>query len=155
MNILIIEDSPTQLEFIKTIALLAFPDANIIDILNLDKGLRVAETLTSKDVILLDLMFDESTPEQTIAKFTPIMKKLPVIIITAMENTQYGEKAKNAGANNYLQKPITQELLRVHILQAIQEEVIKVVSKITDKTVINIERTIIQAEEAKTVIPNM
>ena len=149
MNILIVEDCPTQLEFLRINAELAFPTSSIIGALSIEEGLNIAQTLTTKDIVLLDLVFDNSSPEETLSVFSDVMKKLPVIIVTGVEDKDYAELAKAAGANNYLEKPITQETMRVHILQAIQAEAIKVVSEITNKTITKIEDDLIKSDDLK------
>ena len=62
---------------------------------------------TSPDLILLDLMMPEPNGFEVckMLRADPIYAKIPIVIVTAMDDNESKETAYGAGANDYLIKP--------------------------------------------------
>lgn len=78
------------------------------------------------DLILMDIMMPEIDGYQTIAKIRaiPKLKDIPIIALTA--KAMKGDRAKclEAGANDYMTKPIVEEklLTLIHVWTKTEEE---------------------------------
>lgn len=68
--------------------------------------LQVANT-TTPDLILLDLMMPEPNGFEVckMLRADPNFAKIPIVIVTAMDDNESKETAYAAGANDYLTKP--------------------------------------------------
>lgn len=73
------------------------------------------------DVVLLDLGLLESSGLGTLLAAKDIMRNAPIIILTGLDDTEYGEEAIRLGAQDYLPKSeLTQPLLSRSIRFAIE-----------------------------------
>jgi CheY-like chemotaxis protein len=68
--------------------------------------IRVANS-TAPDLVLLDLMMPEPNGYEVckMLRADPHFSKIPIVIITAMDDNESKETAYAAGANDYLTKP--------------------------------------------------
>jgi DNA-binding response OmpR family regulator len=78
------------------------------------KAMQVAE-LTNPDLFILDLMMPEPDGFKLcrMLRADPRYKRTPIIIVTALDNTDSKIVAFGAGANDYLTKPF-----RIHDLSS-------------------------------------
>lgn len=81
-----------------------------------DTALSVKDALKSiekfsPDLIFLDLMMPEISGFDLLKKFYRDQINIPVVVISAFNDTGYKRKAKNLGAKNYLLKPVDKEKL--------------------------------------------
>lgn len=65
------------------------------------------------DVILMDMMMPELDGYQAIKiiKDTPSLKNIPIIAVTAQAMPEDRQKCLDAGASNYISKPINVDIL--------------------------------------------
>ena len=115
-TILFIEDE-TALQ--KTLSeVLRQEDYKVISSLDGEGGLNLAK-LEKPDLILLDLILPKMNGFDVLAnlKASPETKKIPVIVMTNLENLENVEKAIEAGCNDYIVKPVS----KVELLALIQK----------------------------------
>lgn len=72
---------------------------------------RVAERMP--DAIVLDVMMPRLDGYETVKKLreSPVTEKIPVVIVTALNDVSNQLKAIEAGADDFLSKPIEEKLL--------------------------------------------
>lgn len=111
MNILVIDDDPAMTELLKMI--LQATSANVYTAFNGQQGIRLCRK-ENPDVIILDLMMPEPDGWQvckTIRKFS----QAPILILSALDNPGLIANALDAGADDYLIKPVSSSMLIAHI----------------------------------------
>lgn len=81
-----------------------------------EEGLRIAEH-TQPDIILLDLMMPRIDGYTVCSELrrNPQFKDLPIIMVTALDDIGSIEQAFEAGATNFITKPINWTLLPFHV----------------------------------------
>lgn len=123
IRILIIEDDPGQARLIQ------------MSLANLDYthfACTIAETLRAgwktlqegqTDVVLLDLTLPDSSGAGTLEKTHAEFPRLPIIVLTGLDDNSLGLQLVQAGAQDYLPKgEVTPTLLARTILYAIERE---------------------------------
>ncbi len=102
--ILVVEDEESNYLYMK--AVLSKLNANIMWAHNGIEAVRICDSESPIDLILMDLQM----PEMNGYEATPIIKEkhpqIPIIAQTAYAMSNDREKALNAGCDNYLSKPI-------------------------------------------------
>lgn len=111
MKILIIDDDPAMIELLKI--LLAASQAEVLTALNGRDGLEIAKSQTP-DVILLDLMMPEMDGWE-VCKQVRSFSNVPIIVLSAMDSPGTVASALDAGADDYLIKPVPGGVLNAHI----------------------------------------
>ena len=103
-KILIVDDDKGATDLIEVI--LQSSGYESITVNESSKAMQVAME-TKPDMILLDLMMPEPTGFQLcrMMRATPEFRVTPIIIITALDNTDSRVVAIGAGANGFLRKP--------------------------------------------------
>jgi PleD family two-component response regulator len=103
-KIMIVDDDKGATALIETIIVSAGYEPVVVN--ESSKAMDVANHI-KPDLILLDLMMPEPTGFQLcrIMRATPGYKFTPIIIITALDDTDSRLVAFGAGANDYLTKP--------------------------------------------------
>jgi len=103
-KIMIVDDDKGATALIETIIVSAGYEPIVVN--ESSKAMDVANHI-KPDLILLDLMMPEPTGFQLcrIMRATPGYKFTPIIIITALDDTDSRLVAFGAGANDYLTKP--------------------------------------------------
>lgn len=122
MNILLIEDSVTQIKVFETLLVEAFKgkeEYKFIAVKSLKEGINIAIN-SNVDVVFLDLFLEDSSDViKTIELFLTIVKKLPVIILSASKDEETIEKAISFGAQDYIIKEdLNVTTIRMAIKQA-------------------------------------
>ncbi len=111
MIILVIDDDPAMTELLR---LLLLPTQSTVIIANSGyEGVELAQS-DQPELIILDLIMPEMDGYQVcqaIRKFSD----LPIIILSALDNPEMVAKALDAGADDYLIKPVTSGVLIAHI----------------------------------------
>lgn len=81
-----------------------------------EEGLRKARS-EKPDLVMLDLMLPKMTGYEVcrMLKFDDKYKKIPIIILSSLDQQDEKEKAVKAGADTYVIKPFDLELLLVKI----------------------------------------
>ena len=109
LKILIVEDDPTS-EFIITRAVRAISR----ETLNLKSGIEAVEVCRNNsdiDLVLLDIQLPFMDGYEVARQIRKISTKIIIIAQTAFALTGDREKAIEAGCNDYISKPINNELL--------------------------------------------
>lgn len=103
-SILIVDDTPENIDILSAILksdydILAAPSGEI--------ALKIAQSLTPPDIILLDVMMPEMDGFEVcrLLKANPKTEKIPVIFVTAMVDKLSVSKGIELGAYYYLAKP--------------------------------------------------
>ena len=123
LTILIIEDEPDTLFFYGR----ALEREGFKVILSKDSDSGISEAKHKiPDVIILDLKLPpEETPEAGFRVFQELSKDsttraIPVIVVTAYSSEENKTRATHLGANNYLEKPVTDD----ELIKAVKEAVL-------------------------------
>lgn len=114
MKVLVIDDDPAMTELIK---LLLSPSPFVVLAANDgQEGIDLART-EQPDIILLDLMMPEINGWQ-VCKRIRKFSQVPIIILSALDNPGLVANALDAGADDYLIKPVPNRVLtaRIHKL---------------------------------------
>ncbi|NWG07214.1 MAG: response regulator [Chloroflexi bacterium] len=103
-RVLIVDDDKGATALIETVIVSAGYEPVVVN--ESAKAMDVAKRI-NPDLILLDLMMPQPTGFQLCRMFraTPGFKFVPIIIITALDDTDSKLVAFGAGANDYLTKP--------------------------------------------------
>lgn len=111
MRILAIDDDSAMTDLLR---ILLKPAASIIYVANSGmEGISLSRQY-SPDIILLDLMMPEMDGYQvcsTIRSFSNV----PIMILSALDRPGMVSKAIDAGADDYLIKPVTSGVLLAHV----------------------------------------
>lgn len=111
MKVLVVDDDPAMTELL---CLLLKPATTDVYIANSGKdGLALVDE-KKPDVIILDLMMPEMDGYevcQTIRK----TNNTPILVLSALDMPGMVSKALDAGADDYLIKPVTSSILIAHI----------------------------------------
>lgn len=115
-KILIVDDDPRNIFALKLT--LKSEGFEVISASMADEAIRLMIKNTDITVVLMDMMMPEIDGYQAmnIISQNPDIVKIPVIAVTAQAMTGDREKCLDAGAKDYITKPINVELL----LKAIQ-----------------------------------
>jgi two-component system cell cycle response regulator len=117
-TVLIVEDSPQVVELLETF-LGDMPGIRTIAALDGEQAMaRVRDS--SPDVILLDLMIPKLSGFEVCRRLKddPRTRRIPVIIVTALDMNSDYERARECGANDFLRKPIN----RIELVLRIQSQ---------------------------------
>lgn len=113
-KLLVVDDDRAVLRLIEK-ALAEFSDLTILTASDAESGLR-ALTQERPDVVLLDILLPETTGIEIAEKIRKFDIKLPVIFITAVNDSDTAIEAMKMGAYEYLLKPLDLEQVR-HLVQ--------------------------------------
>ncbi len=113
-KILLVDDEPEMVEMVKMRL-----EAHGYEIITANDGLGGLEKARNEnpDLILLDLMLPKMTGYEVcrMLKFDDKYKKIPIIVLSALDQQDEREKAVKAGADTVFVKPFDLELLLVKI----------------------------------------
>lgn len=101
---LLVEDDPADAEYIRE--LLAGEKGPALELLHADRLSKALELLEKEefDVVLLDLGLPESHGLDTLARLGTLVHKVPVIVLTGLDDEAVATKAVKEGAQDYLPK---------------------------------------------------
>jgi DNA-binding response OmpR family regulator len=111
VRILIIDDDPASTDLIR-ILLASFPAEVFVTNLPAE-GIELARKM-KPDLILLDLWMPEIDGRQ-VCKTIRRTSSVPIIILSALDTPEMIAEVLNAGADDYLVKPVTQNILHAYI----------------------------------------
>jgi len=111
MKILVIDDDPAMTELLALI--LAPTQAEILTANSGRDGLALAQQHLP-DIVLLDLMMPEMDGWE-VCKAIREFSNLPILILSALDNPGMVAAALDAGADDYLIKPVPSGVLIAHI----------------------------------------
>jgi len=110
-RVLVVEDHPLSLELATEI--LQQEGCTVLTATSAEAGLRLAAA-ERPDLILMDLQLPRMTGYEAARrlKADPASAAIPVVAVTAFAMRGDEEKAREAGADQYVTKPITPQRLR-------------------------------------------
>lgn len=111
MKVLIVDDDPAMTDLIKL--LLAPAQYEVATANNGQDGINLAKQF-DPDIVLLDLMMPEMTGSQVCKKIRKF-SSVPIIMMSALDNPALVVDALDAGADDYLIKPVPNRVLTAHL----------------------------------------
>ncbi len=130
MYILIVDDSPVVCDIIEnclneagyTNLLFAESAQSVLNILGMNQPQEQQTEVPEIDLILLDIILPDMDGRELcrLIKGMNRFKDVPIIMVTALSNIEDLEKAFNAGAMDYITKPINNIELLVRIRSALK-----------------------------------
>lgn len=111
MKVLIVDDDPAMTDLIKL--LLAPAQYEVVTANNGQDGINLAKQF-DPDIVLLDLMMPEMTGSQVCKKIRKF-SGVPIIMMSALDNPALVVDALDAGADDYLIKPVPNRVLTAHL----------------------------------------
>ncbi len=111
MKILVIDDDPAMTELLKV--LLIPPTFNIVTANSGKEGIALNESV-KPDVVILDLMMPELDGWEVCHTIRQT-SRVPILILSALDNPGMVAHALDAGADDYLIKPVPSGVLIAHI----------------------------------------
>ncbi len=133
-KVLVIDDDPAMTDILR---LLLQTEVGLVITANSGvEGLELAHQ-ESPDIIILDLMMPQMDGWE-VCKLLREFSKVPIIILSALDNPAVVASALDSGADDYLIKPVTSNTLLLHIanlLRRMQYQVGSVVKETIDKLV--------------------
>lgn len=119
ITILIIDDSINNIRLLeRALEKYAF---NIITAMNGKKGIELALS-ANPEIILLDIMMPEMDGYEVCRELrkNKLTSDIPILMLTAKDDIHDIVEGLNAGANDYITKPFSQEVLRARIRTALR-----------------------------------
>jgi len=114
-TILIVEDNEFNMYLVKTLVSRMLPNARIVEAVNGKEAVILCQE-EEPDLILMDIQMPEMNGLEATVKIREIEKNTkrytPIIALTAGAIKEEQEKCMNAGTDDYLTKPIDNELLK-------------------------------------------
>jgi len=111
IKILVIDDDPAMTDLLK---LLLEPTSSCVMTANSGAdGLQMVQN-KQPDVIILDLMMSEMNGWQ-VCKSVRAFSSVPILILSALDSPGMVAAALDAGADDYLIKPVTSGVLLAHL----------------------------------------
>lgn len=109
-RVLIIDDTPENIEVLRQ---LLRGDYVVQAAINGKKGLDIAQAQPQPDIILLDIMMPEMDGYATMREIRkdPAFRTLPILALTAKAMKGDREKCLEAGASDYISKPVNTDQL--------------------------------------------
>ncbi len=111
MKILVIDDDPAMTDLLKLLLMPAAAD--VITANSGPEGIRLAND-ERPDVITLDLMMPDINGWQ-VCKAIRKVSSIPILILSALDSPGLVAAALDAGADDYLIKPVPSSVLLAHI----------------------------------------
>ena len=112
LGILVIDDDPDMR--LLTRRLLSMLGCQSYEARNGVEGETMAAEV-KPDAILLDIMMPVQDGYQTCLNLRTAGFSAPIIMVSALQEKTQAEKAQNAGATAYIQKPLTKDVLKLHL----------------------------------------
>ena len=116
IKVYVAEDSPTQALFVKSI-LRFHPD---LQVEMFEDGLSLYQQIQSQkpDFILLDIILPNLTGLAVcrLVKHHDSFKDIPLLMVSSITDADIADKAKAAGANGFLRKPLKKNELQAKVV---------------------------------------
>jgi len=111
MKILVIDDDPAMTELLKL--LLEPTQADLLTSNSGEEGVRLVKEQTP-DIVILDLMMPKVDGWQ-VCKAIREFSSMPILVLSALDSPGVVATALDAGADDYLIKPVPSGVLIAHI----------------------------------------
>jgi CheY-like chemotaxis protein len=111
-TILVVDDEPVNVLLLTKILEKEKRGYKVLTAGSVTEALQIMQAVIP-DMVLLDLVMPGINGFEALAemKRKPLTQAIPVIIITALHDSENKEKALRAGASAYVTKPITQKVI--------------------------------------------
>ena len=113
-TVLIVDDIATNIDVLNAI-LMEIYDVKVA--LSGSKALEIAAAEPHPDIILLDVMMPEMNGYEVCQKLKsdPSTKEIPVLFVTALDESQFEVQGFEVGGVDYITKPIVPELVLARV----------------------------------------
>ena len=119
MKILVIDDDPAMTDLLEI--LLGSISSEIVAANSGQEGLEKAKAI-NPDIIILDVMMPDFDGCQLCTKIREF-SKTPILILSALDSPGLVAQVLDAGADDYLVKPVTRNLLIAHLNRLITRSI--------------------------------
>ncbi len=110
-QVLIIDDHPLFREALGSALALAYPQATSREVSNLDEAVSVLAADREFDIALLDLNIPGVNGFEGLLRLRTLHPRLPVLVVSGLENEQIIDEAITYGAAGFLPKSLGREVL--------------------------------------------
>ncbi|MBX2884005.1 MAG: response regulator transcription factor [Granulosicoccus sp.] len=117
-KLLIVDDHPLFREALSAAVGVAYPFVKSNDVCDLDKAIDVLESDHDYDLALLDLNLPGVQGFDGLLKLRSLFPRLPVLVVSGIDNEQIPEKAIAYGAAGFVPKSLGREVL-AHAIDAV------------------------------------
>jgi putative two-component system response regulator len=113
-TVLIVDDTPANIDVLKE---LLRDDYTVKVALDGERALKIALTGTPPDIILLDVMMPGMDGYEVcrVLKADPRTRKVPIIFVTAKDETEDEMRGFELGAADYITKPISPPIVKARV----------------------------------------
>jgi len=113
-TLLVVDDTPENLELLGEVLQ---PEYVVRATTNGTRALQIARTMPQPELILLDVMMPDMDGYEVLArlKADPLTAAIPVIFITAMDRIEDEEHGLDAGAVDYITKPLRPAIVMARV----------------------------------------
>lgn len=118
MIVLVIDDDTAMTDLVKLLLRPAFPE--VVAVNSGTEGLRLIRE-NDPDAVILDLMMPDLDGRE-ICLAARQTSDVPILILSALDTPGMVADALNAGADDYLIKPVTQNMLITHVTKLLQKK---------------------------------
>ncbi len=147
-SVLIVDDSRT----LRRLLIRALAEIGISDVTEAADGREALELVTSKefDLVLLDMEMPELDGLQVLyaIKTDPLIRSLPVIVISGAEQFDNAVKCIEMGAEDYLPKPFNPVLLRARVMSSLEKKRLRDLDRVR-LVELQYEKELLQLEKEK------
>lgn len=110
-QVLIIDDHPLFREALSAAVSLAYPTVRSREVSNVDEAIKVLESDRDFDIALLDLNIPGVNGFEGLLQLRTLHPRLPVLVVSGLENEQIVDEAITYGAAGFLPKSLGREVL--------------------------------------------
>lgn len=110
-QVLIIDDHPLFREALSAAVSLAYPAVRSREVSNVDEAIKVLESDRDFDIALLDLNIPGVHGFEGLLQLRTLHPRLPVLVVSGLENEQIVDEAITYGAAGFLPKSLGREVL--------------------------------------------
>lgn len=110
-QVLIIDDHPLFREALSSALMLAYPAVRSCEVSTLDEAVKVLEADRDFDIALLDLNIPGVTGFEGLLQLRTLHPRLPVLVVSGLENEQIIDEAITYGAAGFLPKSLGRDVL--------------------------------------------
>lgn len=114
-QVLIIDDHPLFREALSSAVSLSYPESRSCEVSNVEDAISVLEADRDFDIALLDLNIPGVHGFEGLLKIRTLYPRLPVLVVSGLENEQIIDEAITYGAAGFLPKSLGREVLATAI----------------------------------------
>jgi DNA-binding response OmpR family regulator len=118
MKILVIDDDAAMTDLLKL--LLEPTSSTVLTANNASEGIGLVKEL-SPDIIIVDLMMPDMNGWE-VCRTIRSLTQAPIIVLSALNHPGMVARALNAGADDYLTKPVTSKILLAYINKLVRRQ---------------------------------